>query len=383
MAFSGKYDGTDIDHFDIPRFQFTNGTTLPIRLAYRSHNPNSSKKALIPTCYGGLINGTLAFNAPHQALASYHVVVVAMLGNGESSSPSNTLGFPSILDYRDVVNAQYKLLTERLGMKSLDAVIGFSMGGQQAYYWACMYPSFVRNAVAICSSARTSGHNYSFLEGPKAALQNSADYARFKSNTDAGKEKALPIDGLKAFGRAYGAWLTSGGWFRRRAWEKMGLESIDDFMTGVCEASFTGWNPEDLLILANMWQHADVGVTVGSESVKPTMEGNGNLRHMNEDDEASYNEALKEQIQARMLIMPCRTDQYFAWEDSEIEVKLMGEKAQLAVIESDWGHMAGGGGSPEDTEWMSQEIKKFLAEDEGLKSLLKTQIDSAHPIRVR
>ena len=276
---TSTYDTTGIEYFDIPSFSFVAGATIPIQVAYRSYNPSSPKKVCIPTCYGGKINTTLTFTDNNGALSSHHVIVIAMLGNGESSSPSNTPDFPKTLDYRDCIHAQYELLTKHLGISSLDAVVGFSMGGQQAYYWACMYHSYVKNAVVICGSARTSGHNYTFLEGPKAALLNSTDY-------DDGNYKAKgikPLRGLRAFGRAYCAWLTSGAWFRERHWEKsLGFNSVEEYIANTMEKSFEEWDAEDVLILARMWQAGDVGAT---------------------RDDGSYEDALKG-VEARVLVMP-------------------------------------------------------------------------------
>ena len=331
---SSTYDSTGIQYYEIPSFNFVSGPTIPIKVAYRSYNPSSSKAVCIPTCYGGRINTTFTFTENNGALSSHHVIVVAMLGNGESSSPSNHSDFPKTLDYHDCIHAQYELLTKHFGVSQLDAVVGFSMGGQQAYYWASMYPSYVKNAVVICGSARTSGHNYAFVEGPKAALLNSIDYAdgAYKANG------TQPLRGLRAFGRAYCAWLTSGAFFRERQWEKsLGFGSVEEYIANTMEKAFEDWHAEDVLILACMWQAGDVGVT---------------------RDDGSYEEALRG-IQARVLVMPCRTDQYFAVEDSEVEVGLLG-KGELAVIESVWGHAAGGGNSEVDAKWMDGRIGEFL-----------------------
>lgn len=331
---SSSYDSTGIEYYQIPSFKFVSGASVSIKVAYRSYNASSPKKACIPTCYGGRINTTLAFTEEHHALASCHVVVVAMLGNGESSSPSNTPDFPKQLDYRDCINAQYKLLTEHLGIKELEVVQGFSMGGQQTYYWACMYPEFVKNAIVTCGSAKTSGHNYTFLEGPKTALMNSVDYADGEY-----KAKGIkPLRGLRAFGRAYCAWLTSGAWFRERHWEKtLGYKNIEDYIKGQAETAFEGWDAEDVLVLARMWQAGDVGTT---------------------RDDGDYTKAL-ESIKARVLVMPASTDQYFLAADSEVEMKYL-RKAELAPIDTVWGHIAGGGGNEEDTKWMSGKITEFL-----------------------
>ena len=359
MAYSPSYDSTGVEYLNISAFDFRDGTNMDIRVAYRIYNRgHEGKTALIPTCYGGLINSTLNFTAPGQALAGWQVVVVAMLGNGESTSPSNTPGFPKHLYYHDCVSAQHRLT---LGLKlHLDLVLGFSMGAQQAFHWATMFPTDVKNVIPICGSARTSGHNYSFLEGPKTALLNSADYATF-DRQKFGTERKRPLKGLKAFGRAYNAWLTSGAWYRERQWEKaLGFKTIEDYISAKEDDGFEHWDPEDLLALAWMWQHADVGNTLASAADQTMENSNGSIRALDQRAEDSYEEAMKS-IKAKVLVMPCRTDQYFAWEDSESEVKSIGENAELAIIESVWGHVAGGGGSAADTEWMDRRIAKFLS----------------------
>lgn len=278
-----------IQHYHINSFTFVSGSIIPIDVAYTviepSSNPNG-KTALIPTCYGGRINDTFAFP---KSLASHRVIVVAMLGNGESSSPSTTPSFPASLDYRDVVRSQY-MLCQHLGIHSLDAVIGFSMGGQQAYYWAAMYPEYVSHSVVICGSAKTSGHNIAFLEGPKSALINSIDYA-----DGTYKEKGIkPVRGLRAFERAYRAWLHSPGWYREELWRKSeGHSSVAENVDAAQDGSLD-WDPEDLLVLARMWQAGDIGVLSDDGKYETTLAG----------------------IKMKVLVMPGKTDQYFRYETS-------------------------------------------------------------------
>ncbi|KAL8945802.1 MAG: hypothetical protein Q9222_007706 [Ikaeria aurantiellina] len=330
-----KYDSTGIQHHTIPSFKFISGATLSIHLAYRIHNPSSPKTVLIPTCYGGRINTTLSFTNAGQVFHSHRVVVVAMLGNGESSSPSNHPDFPKSIDYRDCINSQHHLLTQHLGVKQLEAVVGFSMAGQQTYYWAAMFPHFMQFAVPICGSAKTSLHNYAFLEGPKAALINSVDYEDGAYRIKGHK----PVRGLRAFGRTYCAWAMSAPWFRERCFEKLGFKTVEDFIRGNWEDAFESWDAEDLLILARMWQAGDIGKT---------------------REDGDYLKAL-EGIRAKVLVMPSRTDAYFPPEDSEIEVKYLRD-GRLAVVETVWGHMAGGGANEEDTRWMSEQIKALMGE---------------------
>jgi homoserine acetyltransferase len=273
MPSTEPYDPTGISFFSIPSFQFSSGVIKDVRIAYRSFNTSAKKVALVPTCYGGHINRTLNFALG--ALAAHHVIVVGMLGGSESSSPSNDPSFPSdySIRYEDCINAQYILLTKHFKLVSLDVVLGFSMGGQQAYHWAVKYGSgpqpFVKNAVVICGSARTSGHNYAFLEGPISALETSFDY----NGGEYRMKGVKPVEGLRAFGRAYAAWLSSPEWFRQELWRKGGAKSLKEYLhppPGL--GPFESWDPEDLLVLARMWQAGDVGTVGGNGDYKKALE---------------------------------------------------------------------------------------------------------------
>ena len=341
-----KIDSSGIEHYIIPSFKFTSGLTLSkVKVAYKQLNPSETKVALIPTCYGGFINHTHSFTQPTRlgtsgALASWRIVLVAMFGNGESESPSTRPDFPKDIVYDDVIHGQYALLTDHLGINHLDAVIGFSMGGQQAYYWSVMYPDFVSAAVPICSSARTSPHNIAFLEGPIAALTQSTDYADGEY-----KAKSItPERGLKGFGRAYAAWLTSAEWYRKELWkEMMGNPdaTLEDWIQVFSEGNLL-WDAEDHLCLARMWQKGNVGNIGGGKG--------------------DWKQVLKDVVKAKVLVMPCTTDQYFRIEDGEEEAKALGKKGVFAPIESCWGHAAGGGqSSKEDDEFMNKRVGEFLS----------------------
>ncbi|KAJ5775029.1 uncharacterized protein N7511_000040 [Penicillium nucicola] len=326
-------DSAGIQYFQANDFTFIDQTTIPIVLAYRVLNPTCKPTALVPTCFRGRINNTWSFS--DGALKDYRVIVVALFGNGESSSPSNTLNFPSSLDYADCVQAQRRLLLDHLNISHLDLVLGFSMGGQCAYHWAAMYPEMVRNAVVICSSARTSLHNYQFLEGPKAALLNSIDYA----DETLRSLKRPPIRGLHAFGRAYSAWLASAEWFEERLFESQGFKTLQEWGEVIGGKNYEDWDPDNLLAMLGMWQRSDLGLVRGQQ--------------------IPLEQALGE-LKTRVLVMPCQTDQYFKWEASEKEVSFM-EKAELAIIPSIWGHLAGSGCNPTDTQWMDDRIGEFLS----------------------
>lgn len=314
-------------------------------LAYRTLGSPSNPAILMPTCYTGTLEGTLPIlwdpsQSPIQppVLSNYYVILVGLLGGSESSSPSNAptqlsgSRFPKQITYETNIRLQHALCTA-LGVSKLAAYIGFSMGGQQAYHFATLYPDFVERAVVLASSARTSWHNWCFLEGPKAALVNSEDWCN-------GEYTKPVIKGCRAFSRVYSTWALSQGWFRARCWEQRGFASLEAYL----EENWSGKGRDawDLLCMMDTWQQGDISLHGPG--------GKGDLA------------GALGSIQAKVLVMPCRTDCYFPPEDSEEEVKHL-KKGELSIIESVWGHLAGGGGgTEEDNRFICKEIERWLAQ---------------------
>ncbi|KAJ7244132.1 alpha/beta hydrolase fold protein [Mycena haematopus] len=301
-------------------------SNLCLTLAYRTIGNLKNPAVFMPSCYSGTLDDTLPFlYAPPKdsVLENYFVILCGLLGAGESSSPSNAPAsqrgarFPA-LTYEDNARMQHALC-RALGVTHLFAYIGFSMGGQQAYHLAALYPDFATRIVVLASSARTSWHNYSFLEGPKAALVNSVDFL------DGAYHPATPpVRGVRAFWRVYAT---------------LGFASLEAYLNA--EWDFASCDAHDLLCQLHMWQKGDISV-FGPEG-----------------ERGDLGKALG-RIGAKVLLMPCRTDLYFPPEDSEEEVKYL-KKGELRVIESIWGHLAGGGsGTREDDEFIKTEIRRFL-----------------------
>ncbi|TZG25981.1 homoserine O-acetyltransferase MetX [Sphingomonas montanisoli] len=76
--------------------------------------------------------------------------------------------FP-VITIRDMVRAQ-AMLVDHLGIGTLQAVVGGSMGGMQVLEWAATYPDRVRSAVVIASAARHSAQNIAFHEVGRQAI---------------------------------------------------------------------------------------------------------------------------------------------------------------------------------------------------------------------
>jgi homoserine O-acetyltransferase/O-succinyltransferase len=94
-------------------------------------------------------------------LATTFVILPDNIGHGKSSKPSDGLrmAFPKY-DYDDMVEAQYRLLTEHLGVRRLKAIIGTSMGCMHAFVWGTMRPGFAeRLAPFACQPVEIAGRN--------------------------------------------------------------------------------------------------------------------------------------------------------------------------------------------------------------------------------
>lgn len=331
----------EIQYYHHGRFRVAGGVLPDAVTAYQTFGDPKNPVIVFPTCYGGKLGSQSYMVGEDKVLdpRKYYVVTLALFSNGESSSPSNTPMpyngpyFPTIT-YEDNVRAQHAVLTKKLGVKKVFCVIGFSMGAQQAYYWPVMYPDFVERYIPICGSARTSPHNQCFLEGPKAALSASKDFLD-------GHYKSTPQHGIRAFGRAYSAWAYSQAWYAKKGYLFDGkYTSLNDFIREDWEGGFLeGWDANDLLTLLNTWQAGDVSLVRGG----------------------GYFADCLGSIKARGLIMPCKKDLYFPPEDCQNEMKFL-SNAKLVIIDSEWGHMSGGGANVQDDEFIQAEVKKFLEE---------------------
>jgi homoserine O-acetyltransferase/O-succinyltransferase len=311
-------------------------------LAYTTYgrlNDARDNAIIYPTYYMGTHAENEWLIGPGRPLSPgrYFIIVPNMVGNGVSSSPSNMPPlyggprFPLVTIY-DNVRLQHRLLTEQLGVKRLQLAVGYSMGGQQAYHWGAMYPEMVDRIACICGSARTSRHNFVFLEGPKAALCAAEDFR-------AGNYVTPPTKGLRAFARVWAGWAWSRAFFRERLDQSLtGLATPEAFIAATMEAGVQSKDANDLLAMLATWQSSDI-------SANPKFSGD-------------LVRALSA-IAAKALIMPCRTDLYFPPEDNEFEVAHM-SRAELRIIPSVWGHMAGSSFSPDGSEFVRDALTNFL-----------------------
>jgi len=109
--------------------------------------------------------------------ARYFIIIPDGIGAGRSSKPSDGLRdrFPRYR-YRDMVEAQYRLVTEGLGIRHLHLVMGTSMGGMHTWMWGGMYPTFMDGLVPLASQPTAmSGRNWLARRIRIEALKNAPE----------------------------------------------------------------------------------------------------------------------------------------------------------------------------------------------------------------
>jgi homoserine O-acetyltransferase len=162
-VWAANYPPPTESDFIIHDFQFKSGEKLSeLKLHYATlgtlkgdnavlimHGTGGTGKAFLSEQFGDVLFG------PGQLLDAtrYFIILRDGIGHGKSSKPSDDLGarFPHY-DYDDMVTADYRLLTEGLGVKHLRLVMGTSMGGMHTWVWGVKYPDFMDALMPLASA---------------------------------------------------------------------------------------------------------------------------------------------------------------------------------------------------------------------------------------
>ena len=327
--------------FALGDFRLESGVVLPkATLAYATWgtlNAARDNAILIPSWYGSDHHGYDFLIGPGRALdpARDFIVATEMFANGFSSSPSNTPApfdgpaFPAIA-IRDNVEAARRLLTSELGVTHLRAVVGFSMGAQQAFQWAVSHPDFVSAIVGYCGTAKTYPHGIVRLEGAISALTADAAFAD-------GRYTSPPKKGLAAWSRHWAGWVWSQEWWRRELFKPQ-WATVEEVLAAR-EARDAVRDANNLISQARTWQRNNVGDTPGF---------------------GGDHERALASIKARVLYMPSETDLYFPVGDGKYESQFI-KGVVFNPIPSLWGHLAGGGSNTADNDFINARVKGFLS----------------------
>ena len=309
------------------------------RLAWKTHGtlaPARDNVVLYPCSYGAKHEDLEWLIGPDGILdpTRWFIVIPNMFSNGMSSGAADTPDYPQRVTSWDSVQAQRRLLSEQFGIERLHAVYGFSMGAQQAYHWAALFPDAVARAIVVCGSARTAEHNKVFLSGLMRTFEAAPEYLRN------GRFSAEPHATMRAIGHIYAGWALSQEFYR----EKLHLTALrapdlDTYLRNDWEASFARRRAANCYAQLVTWYHGDISANA--------------LYH------GDLVRALKA-IKARVLLLPSETDLYFRVADNALERAHLSD-AELLPIPSVWGHRAGNpAANPADAAFLKAAVRRWL-----------------------
>jgi homoserine O-acetyltransferase len=339
-AAESKAPPSERHEFVIANFRTESGVVLPqARVVYGTYghlNAAKDNAVLLPSHYMANFHGYEWLIGSDKALdpAKLFLVATELFGNGNSSSPSNTPEpfhgprFP-VTTIRDNVEAVHRLLTEELKVTHLRAVVGFSMGAQQAFQWAVSYPTFADRIVATSGTAKTYGHGIVRLESEITAITTDPAFAN-------GEYKEQPKKGIEAFAIVWEAWLFSQEWWRKELWRegaKPGT-TFESFVNDLKTNFIPGADANNLILQMRTWEKHDVGTTPGF---------GGDV------------EKALGSIKVPFLYMPSETDLYFPMTDARYEAAFM-KTGTLMPIPS----LAGAAANPADAKFLNGNISRFL-----------------------
>ncbi|MGJ4941799.1 alpha/beta fold hydrolase [Bradyrhizobium sp. HKCCYLS1011] len=311
-------------------------------ISYVTHgtlNAQKSNAILMVTAISGNHHRLDFMIGPGRALdtSKYFIVCTDAIANGLTTSPSNSkqqprMSFPKFL-IRDMVESQYRLLTEKLGIDHVVAVVGPSMGGMQTLQWGVSHPEFMDSLVAIVPLAKTPAWSVAVMQASRKAIMNDAAWKDGNYDTP-------PEQGVRLW-RDIVALLAARTPDMYAAQFKNGLDVVP-WMEQQETAALKAFDADDWIYQTWAYDRHDVGTTPGF---------NG--------DTAKALESIK----AKTLILTGTKDLL----NPEFEPIEMGKNIPDVTIKtispgSVTGHAAAGGFLPADVEFLNREVSAFLDE---------------------
>lgn len=169
LVLSGSVYAGEQKFASLGDFALESGSVIrDCRIGYRTDgalNESRSNAVVVLTWFAGNSAGHASSIGPGKLFDTdrWFVITIDALGDGVSSSPSNSAlqpgaSFPRFT-IRDMVRSQHELLTRELRLERVHAVAGLSMGGMQALQWSVSFPAYMNRVVAITGTPRQTAHD--------------------------------------------------------------------------------------------------------------------------------------------------------------------------------------------------------------------------------
>ena len=347
VAFPAQAHGpNDPPHqkFEMGDFKLESGEVIrDFSISYVTHgtlNADKSNAILMVTAIGGNHHRIDYLIGPGKALdpSKYFIVATDAIGNGLTSSPSNSktqakMQFPRF-NIRDMVNSQQRLLREKFGIAKLVTVVGASMGGMQALQWAVSYPDTMRTVVAIIPLARTPAWTTGVLEMLRQSIM--AD-PKFNGGNYAASDP--PEQGMRLWAGWLSGVIVRTPVYQEELYPKGGADEIK-YLKGVEDAGWKRMDAVDWIYQSWAYDQHNVGDTPGF---------NGDTVR-----------ALKS-IKAKTLILAGSTDLLNPeYESLEASRHIPGATFVSINEKRPLGHLSGAGATAPENAMQNREIDAFL-----------------------
>jgi homoserine O-acetyltransferase len=319
-------------------------------ISYVTHGKLNEKKSnaiLMVTAISGNHHRIDFMIGPGKALDpdKYFIVCTDAIANGLTTSPSNSktqprMAFPKFT-IRDMVESQYRLVKEKLGIDHVVAVIGPSMGGMQVLQWGVSHPDYMDALVAMVPLAKTPAWSVAVMEASRKAIMN--DPAWKDGNYESPPEKGVRL------WRDIVSLLSARTPDMYSAQFKNGMDVLP-WMESQETAVMKAFDANDWIYQTWAYERHDVGATPGFGG-----------------DTAKALASIK----AKTLILTGTKDLLNPeFEPTEMGKNIVGVKMMTISPGTVTGHASAGGAIPADVEFLNREAGAFLdAVTEGGKKL--------------
>jgi len=234
-------------------------------ISYVTHgslNASKTNAILMVTAIGGNHHRLDYLIGPGRALdpAKYFIICTDAIGNGLSTSPSNSRAQPRMqfphFNIRDMVNSQQRLVSEKFGIKKLVTVVGASMGGMQALQWGVSYPEMTESIVPIIPLGRTPAWTTGVLEMLRQGIMADPRWMGGNYAADAPPEQGM---------RLWAGWL-SGVITRTPGLQEQLYPNAGDtvaFLKGVEDATWKRMDATDWVYQSWAYDAHNLGTSAG------------------------------------------------------------------------------------------------------------------------
>src|SRR5690242_17855465 len=317
-------------------------------ISYVTHgtlNAQKSNAILMVTAISGNHHRLDFLIGPGKALdpTKYFIVCTDAIGNGLTTSPSNSQALPHMkfpkFVLRDMVTSQQKLM-EHLGIKHVVAVIGPSMGGMQTLQWGVSHPDFMDSVVALVPLAKTPAWSVVVMEASRKAIMLDPAW-------NGGNYTSPPVNGLRLYRDILGFLAARSPEMYR--YQFTNQADVLPWLKTQEDAQIPLFDANDWIYQTWAYDAHDVGTTPG----------------MNGD----YVKALRA-IKAKTLIMTGTKDLLNPeWEPREAARYIRDVRVMTISPGQVTAHASAGGAFPADFDYLNREIAQFfdLVTDGGRK----------------